>query len=272
MTQILAFSGRKQSGKSTLANFIHGYQLKSYNLIDAFEIADTGELIVETSVREEGGKISKGKGMIDITRTDIEFAVWAMDNVWPFVKHYAFATALKEVAIGLFGIEKELVYGTDDQKNQLTSYKWEDMPVKIKGKSGFMTGREFIQYFGTDICRKIYPDIWTDRTIKDIEAEESNLAVVSDARFENEIKAIQNAGGKVIRLTRQIPGEDKHESEIALDNYSGFDAIIDTQNLNIEASCQQLINILNDWSWFNSRVDIPPPEKPTRKQNTMSIK
>lgn len=272
MTQILAFSGKKQSGKSTLSNFIHGYQLKSYNLIDAFEIAETGELVVETSVRGEGGKISKGKGLVDITRTDIEFAVWAMDNVWPFVKHYAFATALKEVSIGLFGLEKDQVYGTNEQKNSLTSYKWEDMPVKIKGKSGFMTGREFMQYFGTDICRKIYPNIWTDRTIKDIQAEDSNLAIISDARFENEVKAVQNAGGKVIRLTRTVEGEDYHESELALDNYDGFDATIDTQNLDIDSSCHELVKILDSWGWFNSRVEIPPPAKPPKKQTTTSIR
>lgn len=271
MTQILAFSGKKQAGKNTLCNFIHGYQLKSYNLIDGFEIADTGQLIIETSLREETGKISKTKGLIDITRMDIEFAVWAMDNIWPFVKHYAFATALKEMAIGLFNIDKEYLYGTNEQKNQLTKYKWEDMPTKVKGKSGYMTGREFIQYFGTEICRKIYPDIWTDRLIRDIQAEEPNLAVISDARFENEIKAIQNAGGKVIRLTRTIPGEDYHESELALDGYSGFDAVIDNQNLSIEESCQKLLELLDSWGWFAGQKAVPA-EKPSRKQSTMSIR
>jgi hypothetical protein len=272
MTQILAFSGKKQSGKNTLCNFIHGYQLKSYNLIDSFEIADTGELVIETSVREESGKISKGKGQIDITRLDIEFAVWAMDNIWPFVKHYAFATALKEVGIGLFDIPRENVYGTDEQKNALTKYKWEDMPTKVKGKTGFLTGREFMQYFGTDICRKIYPDIWTDRMIKDIEAEKPNLAVVSDARFENEIKAIQNAGGKVIRLTRCVGGVDNHVSELDLDNYEGFDAVIDTQNLNIEDSCKRLLEILDEWKWFENKVELPAGIKPSKKPSTMSIK
>jgi len=271
MGQILALSGKKQSGKNTLCNFLHGYQLKSYSMIDSFEIAESGELVIETSVREEDGRISKGKGQIDITRIDIEFVVWAMDNIWPFVKHYSFATALKEMSIGLFNIPKESVYGTNEQKNAPIEYKWEDMPTKVKGKSGQMTGREFMQYFGTDICRKIYPDIWTDRLIKDIKAEEPNLAIVTDARFENEIEAIKKAGGKVIRLTRTIPGEDYHESEIALDNYDGYDAVIDTQNLNIEQSCEKLIEIIDGWRWFDTKVLIAP-EKPLRKQTTMSIR
>lgn len=270
MGQILAFSGKKQSGKNTLCNFLHGYQLKSYSMIDGFEVASTGELIIETSIKEENGKISKGKGQIDITRIDIEFVVWAMDNIWPFVKHYSFATALKEMAIGLFNINKDLVYGSNEQKNGFTQYTWEQMPTKVKGKTGLMTGREFMQYFGSEICRKIYPDIWTDRLIKDIKAEEPNLAIVSDARFENEIKAIQEAGGKVIRLTRTVDG-DHHESETALDDYKGFDAIIDTQNLNIEQSCEKLIEIIDNWGWFDTKI-LVAPEKPLRKQTTMAIR
>jgi hypothetical protein len=272
MGQILAFSGKKQAGKNTLCNFIHGYQLKSYNLIESFEIANTGDLVIETNTREESGKIVKGKGKIDVTRLDIEYVVWAMDNVWPFVKHYAFATALKEMLIGLFDIPKELVYGTDEQKNQPTQYKWENMPIKVKGKSGFITGREFMQYFGTDICREIYPDIWTDRLIKDINAEQSNLAVISDARFENEIEAVQKSGGKVIRLTRTVEGADNHKSELALDNYAGFDAMIDNQNMSIEESCQHLVQLIDGWGWLDNKVVIPPPEKPARKSSTMSIK
>ena len=83
-------------------------------------------------------------------------------------RRMSFASSLKEILVGLFDLPKETVYGNDAQKNTLTQYKWEDMPTKVKGKSGAMTGREFMQYFGTEICRKIYPNIWTDRTLKDI--------------------------------------------------------------------------------------------------------
>jgi hypothetical protein len=270
MGQILAFSGKKGSGKNTLSNFIHGYQLKSYGLIAAFEIADTGELVIETDVKQENGRITRGKGSIDVTRLDIEFTIWAMDNVWPFIKHYAFATALKELGIGLFDLSRESVYGTDEQKNSPIKYTWEDMPTKVKGKTGPMSGREFMQYFGTDICRKIYTDIWTDRTIKDIVAEESNLAIITDARFENEVRAVQNADGKVIRLTRSID-EDSHPSELALDTYESFDAIIDNKNMTIEESCHELIKILDGWGWFDNKVIIPQ-EKPLKKQTTTTIK
>ena len=259
MAKILAFSGKKQAGKNTMCNFVHGYFLKSFGIIDGFEITDEGDLIIDTLVRDETGEEKRGKGIIDVTRTDIPFAMWAMDNVWPFVKHYAFASALKEILVGLFNIPKESVYGTEEEKNTATQYKWEDMPTKVKGKSGYMSGRELLQYFGTDICRKIYSEIWTNRTITDIKNEESDFAVISDARFENEIKAVQAAGGKVIRLTR---GEttDGHSSETDLDNFDGYDAVIDTANLSIEESCKQLFNILNEWNWIPKEIIVGSPQ------------
>ena len=119
MTKILAFSGKKQSGKNTLCNFMHGYFLKANNIINAFDLTTEGDLIVETLVRfEDGDKMHLVP--MDVTRTDIEFAIWAMDSVWPYIKHYAFATALKEVLIGLFEAPRENMYGTDEQKNALS--------------------------------------------------------------------------------------------------------------------------------------------------------
>lgn len=273
MTRILAFSGKKQSGKNTLCNFLHGYQLKSFGVIDGFEIMEDGKLIIDTMIKDDNGKDQRGKGEVDVTRTDIEFSIWAMDSVWPFIKHYAFATTLKEIAIGLFGIDRELLYGNDEQKNTLTDYKWEDMPTKVKGKSGFMTAREFIQYFGTEICRKMYPDVWTDKTISDITTEQPHFAVITDARFENEIKAVQQAGGKVIRLTRTVDGEDAHDSETALDSYNGYDGVIDTQNLTIQESCIKLLELMEQWGWFSNEIVVPPRrEFVDRKRTTTTIK
>lgn len=264
MTNILAFAGKKQAGKNTLCNFLHGYHLKSFNIIDGFEITDKGKLIIDTLVTDEKGETKQGKGFIDVERTDIEFAIWAANNMWPFVKHYAFASALKDIAMGLFNIPRENLFGTDEQKNAISPYKWEDMPTKVKGKSGPMTYREFMQYFGTNICRKIYPEIWTSRVLADIKAEESLYAIISDARFPNEIEAVKAVGGKVIKLTGGLTG-DEHDSEVALDGYDNYDAIIDTANETIHESCQNLIETLDDWGWLAKEIIIPKPE--TAKTN-----
>ena len=75
MTQILAFSGKKGSGKNTLCNFLHGYQLKSFGIIDYFEITDEGELVIETLVRDEQGKekMSKDLKWAGIEKKDYEW-------------------------------------------------------------------------------------------------------------------------------------------------------------------------------------------------------
>jgi hypothetical protein len=117
-----------------------------------------------------------------------------------------------------------------------------------------MTVREFLQFFGTEVCRKIYSPIWVNRTIKDIQQEEPLLAVVDDCRFENEIRAIQKAGGKVIGLTRK-PSKDDHGSERVIEQHSDIlDAIIDNQNMEILDVCKSIITQLDEWGWLGAQT------------------
>jgi hypothetical protein len=207
----------------------------------------------------------------------MEFAGWAAYNMWPFIKHYAFASTLKELAIGLFGLTKEQCYGTDAQKNTLTWMRWENMPGYDGEKEGRMSSREFLQYFGTDVCRSIYSEIWTDRTISDISREEPLIAVISDCRFPNEVKAVKQAGGKIIHLTRN-PYKDTHTSETALKDFDDYDAVIDTENLSIHEACKELMNILEEWGWLGSEIQLPEedeisePNTPTLVGGVQKIK
>ena len=100
-------------------------------------------------------------------------------------------------------------------------------------KEGPMTAREFMQFFGTDVCRKMYEPIWVDSCLKTIIKEESQLAIIADVRFPNEAKAIENAGGEVVRLERKVI-EDNHSSEIALDDYP-FTSRIDNRDNSIDS-------------------------------------
>ena len=53
--------------------------------------------------------------------------------------------------------------------------------------------------------------------------------IIPDVRFPNEVEAIKERGGIVIRVNRSTTKSDSnsnHESEIALDHYHDFDAII----------------------------------------------
>lgn len=110
---------------------------------------------------------------------------------------------------------------------------------------GFMTAREVLQYFGTNIIRKIYSDAWVKSTIKKIIDDNSMMAIVADVRFPNEVRAIQQNNGYVIRLTRFIE-EDSHESENLLDNYKKFDYVIDNMNMSIQEQSVELSKIMED--------------------------
>lgn len=255
-SRILAFSGNKQAGKSTCCNFLHGYQLRCQAIVENFRVLETGELVVTTSVIDENGKINQGNAILDVSRVDMEFAEWAIYSMWPFVKKYSFAAPLKEIAIGLFDLTQEQCFGTDQQKNTLTNVRWGDMPgisVTKSKRRKKMTAREFLQYFGTEVCRKIKEDVWAERCLADIEAENPLLAIIDDCRFPNELDAVQKAGGKVIRLTRS-PHKDRHNSEKSLDDCENFDAVIDNANMTIHECCKNLIEILDNWGWLGKEI------------------
>ena len=268
MTRILAFAGKKQSGKNSCCTFLHGYQMRSYNIIKGFDIdSNTGGLIVDTVSSNESGVEETGRGVLDITRSDSEFAPWAAHNMWPFIKHYSFASSLKEISCGLFGLTKKQCYGTDEDKNSPTWIKWEDMPSYTGSKTGRMSAREFLQVFGTDICRAIHTDIWTDRTMKNIREEDSLMAVISDCRFPNESKAVQKAGGKVIKLTRGIDG-DSHSSESSIDDIE-HDAVIDNRKLSLMETNVEVISLLKEWGWLGSVIETPSPTLPVEDPNLL---
>ncbi len=261
MTRILAFAGRKQSGKNSACNFLHGYQMRSYNLIKDFSIDDEGRLLVNTTSSDDEEEEKNSFGVLDTTRTDLEFGLWAAENMWPFIKHYSFAGALKEICQGLFGLEKVQCYGTDAEKNTLTWFRWEDMPGYEGENEGRMSAREFMQHFGTNVCRRIHPEIWTEHTIKSIRLEEPLIAVVSDCRFQNEVDAIQRAGGKVIYFTRGVDN-DQHESESECESIQNYDAVIDNEDLTLFETNGQIISKLEEWGWLGNVIETPEEPEP----------
>lgn len=213
---ILGISGRKQAGKNTTANILHGIVLKEQGFINDWNIDALGHLNI---LNEDGW------GYFDVTRKDEQFVMWADNNMWPYVKLYSFADNLKAICMDLFNIPFRCLYGADEEKNQIQDHLlWENMPTTFPINHGPMTAREFMQFLGTDVMRKMYEPVWVNSCIKKIQREQSELAIIADVRFPNEAKAIEQAGGKVVRLTRSVH-EDNHSSEVALDDYPFTDYI-----------------------------------------------
>lgn len=245
--KIIGISGKKQAGKNTVANYINGDVLKDRGMIEDFYINNHGELAIKTS--DTSGQ--SGYGIFDPTRKDPTFIEYAETALWPYIKIYHFADPLKELAINIFGLKSEEVYGNDEQKNKIIEIMWEHMPENNTNKTGRMTNREFLEHFGTKIVRKIKNDAWYERTMKIILTEKSELAIIPDVRFPNEVEAIKSAGGFVIRLTRNIYNSPT-EAECALDeenfDYKKFDMIIDNHNVTIDQLCNILSLSKRYWS------------------------
>lgn len=125
-----------------------------------------------------------------------------------FVKHHgfrrdSFASPLKDAVSSIFGWDRELLEGLTPEhrkwREQIDPW-WADrlnMP--------HLTPRWVLQYWGTEVGRfSFHNDIWIASLENRLRQTTSNI-VISDVRFPNEIDAIQNAGGIVLRIKR---GED----------------------------------------------------------------
>ena len=156
------------------------------------------------------------------------------------VQIYNFADPLKQVCIDVLGLAPRQCYGEDKYKNELVDCQW-------NGKQ--LTAREVMQILGTDILRTMQHNVWTGATIRKIQRDNPDVALIGDCRFPNEVGAVQKVGGIVIKLNRNIYHSD-HASETALDrqNYDelNFDAVIQNQFMDIEAKNEVLSRILKE--------------------------
>lgn len=188
MTTIIAFSGRKQSGKSTSGEYVQG----------------------------------------------LMYSIDPKINVCT----YSFADPLKKnICVDLLGLTPQQCWGNDKDKNSLTSLLWQNMPGYNGDLTGYMTAREVMEYVGTKIFRRMRDQIWVEATLKQIEKDKPDIALLLDNRFPNEVDPILNVGGYVVRLTRN-PFNSNSEPEVALDpelyDWNKFSCIIDNDNCTID--------------------------------------
>lgn len=237
--RLIAIGGRLKSGKNASANFIAGINLVSHGFIEEFVSNDDGSISVDGQ------------------------QVHINDIAPEFVKLYGWADGLKNIVCDLFNLNKDDAYGTDADKRKPTHIRWEDMPgvmtnhalfqatkkfvdrkERLMGASykddgfsvfyhepGYMSIRDILQYFGTDICRKIYSNCWVNYLLNKIKEDAPKIAIIYDTRFDNEAQAAKDVGGSCIYLTRDVKGYgSSHASESGFVNFNQWDAVIDNQS------------------------------------------
>ena len=111
----------------------------------------------------------------------------------------SFANSLKDAVAAVFGWDRVLLEGRTKEARE-----WREQPDRWwserLGKE--ITPRWVLQYWGTEVCRRgFHDDIWI-ASLEHRLLKSNDDVVISDCRFPNEINAIKNAGGQVIRVTR----------------------------------------------------------------------
>jgi hypothetical protein len=236
-------------------------------------------LIIGASGKKQSGKNTMTKGIVDWVLSNRIYNVTREDQI----KQYSFADMLKQkVCIDTMGLSYEQCFGTDEQKNSLTIYRWEKIPIDIRisnaiisfnkdtneafdiafendktrsrlgnpiPRTGFMTAREVMQIVGTDLFRKYFDDnIWVNATLREIRKDNKKIALISDVRFPSEVEAItKEENGYVLRLTRNVCNGDSHSSETALDNFN-FNIpkcfVLNNNTLTIDGQNKETIKIM----------------------------
>jgi hypothetical protein len=245
MTQIIAFAGKKQSGKNTACNFILALKIAELGISKSTRLSKKGEIEITDILNE----CIDGKAWFPFRPPYVDVANLFDNELGKFIKVYAFADKLKRLSVELLGLKEEWVFGTDEQKNTPTHITWDQIPNNIESSSnGPMTAREVLQFVGTDMFRGLDPSIWINACMRQIEQESPEIALISDVRFENEVHAIQDKGGFVIGLKRNPYKEaDQHASETHIEKCLDIcNLVIDNTNISIPEQNKQIYFAIKD--------------------------
>ena len=113
----------------------------------------------------------------------------------------SFANSLKDAVSNIFHWDRDRLQGLTAQdrawREEVDDWWAERLGIP------HLTPRWVLQFFGTDVCRDYFSnDIWVASLEKKLLYYKDEHVVISDVRFPNEIHAIKDAGGVIIRVQR----------------------------------------------------------------------
>lgn len=112
----------------------------------------------------------------------------------------SFANTLKDAVSQVFGWDRTLLEG---RTKEARAWREEvDTWWAARLNMPDLTPRLMLQLWGTEVCRKgFHDDIWIASLENKLRTSRDDV-VISDCRFPNEIQAIKQQGGLVIRVVR----------------------------------------------------------------------
>jgi len=294
---IIGISGKKQHGKDTIGKIIQGLTIGENEFVDGIKG------FLDSYSDMEGGRQPKWQIkwfaeplkdivciLVGCTRKQLEdndFKEKELGEEWWLYKQEANLDGMVLKLPKLITIE--------EYNNIITKAKHYYHLIKL-------TSRKLLQLIGTECGRQIiHPNIWVNALMSEYKEKFSPSGIgnfhdpinyrkslgfpdwiVTDVRFENEVKAIRDREGVIIRVNREIhkvhntgmhvwcdredetgwvfsynpdrytkeealllfrKSQDSHESETALDNYKDFDFVINNDR-DIEGLIDQVRVIL----------------------------
>jgi hypothetical protein len=155
----------------------------------------------------------------------------------------SFANSVKDACATIFGWNRAMLEGDTPE-----SRAWREQTDKWWSEK---LGREFsprlaLQLMGTEAGRDVFhPDLWVHTVMRRCEQAPYHNYVIADVRFPNEINAIVQSGGKVIRVRR---GEDPEWYALAREcNLYNKQEIMRNAYPEVHYS---------EWAWIGSHYDI----------------
>ena len=157
-----------------------------------------------------------------------------------FVKE-SFANSVKDSCAAVFGWDRALLEGdTPDSR------AWREQPDEWWSKQ---LGREFsprlaLQLMGTEAGRDVFhPDLWVHTVMRRCRSVINY--VIADVRFPNEINAIKNSGGFIIRVRR---GDDPEWFNLAREcNVHNKPEVMRNEYPEVHYS---------EWAWIGQHYDV----------------
>ena len=155
----------------------------------------------------------------------------------------SYANSLKDACSIIFGWDREMLEGATPESRAWREQKDEWWSEKL-GKE--FSPRLALQLMGTEAGRDVFhPDLWVHTVMRRCERAPWNNYVIADVRFPNEINAIVESGGKVIRVRR---GEDPEWYALAREcNTYNKQEIMRNAYPEVHFS---------EWAWIGAHYDI----------------
>lgn len=114
-------------------------------------------------------------------------------------RRMSFAESLKGAVAAVFGWDPVMLEGTTKTSRIWREQKDEWWSNRLGSE---ITPRHILQQWGTEVCRKsFHDDIWIASVENKLRLSTDDV-VITDCRFPNEVKAIKEAAGITIRVSR----------------------------------------------------------------------